>query len=193
MSETIIVVTYLFLMPILIGVEVYILKNDKGKYLRVSYKGLKSILKIENTDKNKLAEEIELFYFRYSQEKPGIQKFFPNVIVWIDSIILRIDLDYGYVNNLKENIVLFKEIRNILAMKYPYSKCENYQQDILMDIDKLKTKENETIIYNVSRRIENEFIKLISDNKRNKKNNIISTLIGIVGILISVLMGVINF
>lgn len=193
MSETIIVATYLILMPILIIVEIYILKNDKGKYLRISYKGLKSILKMENTDKNMLAEEIELFYFRYSQENPGIKKFFPNVIVWIDSIILRIELDYGYANILKENIILLKEIRNILALKYPYSKCENYQQDILMDINKLKTKENETIIYNVSRRIEDEFIKLIGDNKRNKRNNIISTLIGIIGILISVLMGVINF
>ncbi len=89
MSE--IIITYIILMPILIGAEVYILRNDKGKYLRTSYRGLKSILKIDNISKNDLAKETELFYFRYSQERPGIKKFFPNVIVWIDSIILRIE------------------------------------------------------------------------------------------------------
>ena len=193
MDETIIIVTYIILMPILIVAEIYILRNDKGKYVRVSSKGLMSILKIENIDKNKLAEEVELFYYRYSQERPGIKKFFPNVIVWIDSIIFRIDLDYGYVKDLKDNVGLLKESRELLAIKYPYSKCENYQQDILIDIDKLKTNENESIVYNISRRIEDEFLKLVGDNEKNRRNNVISTIIGIVGILISILMGVIKF
>lgn len=193
MSEIIIIITYIILMPILIGAEVYILRNDKGKYLRTSYRGLKSILKIDNISKNDLAKETELFYFRYSQERPGIKKFFPNVIVWIDSIILRIDLDNGYTKDLKDNVILFKEIRDILALKYPYSKCENYQQDILIDIDKLKTNGNETVVDNISRRIEDEFLKLTGDNKKNKRNNTISTLIGVVGILISILMGIIKF
>lgn len=188
MSEIIIIITYIILMPILIGAEVYILRNDKGKYLRTSYRGLKSILKIDNISKNDLAKETELFYFRYSQERPGIKKFFPNVIVWIDSIILRIDLDNGYTKDLKDNVILFKEIRDILALKYPYSKCENYQQDILIDIDKLKTNGNETVVDNISRRIEDEFLKLTGDNKKNKRNNTISTLIGVVGILISILI-----
>ena len=193
MNENIIIVTYLILMPIIIGAEIYILRNDKGKYLRNSYRGLKSILKIENIDKDDLAKEIELFYFRYSQERPGMKKFFPNVIVWIDSIILRIDLNFGYTNEFKENVILFKEAREILAEKYPYNKCENYQQDILLDIEKLKTHENESIVYNIIRRIEDEFLKLSSDNKKNKRNNIISTLIGVIGILISILMGLIKF
>lgn len=193
MDESIIIITYVILMPILIGAEIYILRNDKGKYLRSSYRGLKSILKAENMTKNDLAEEIELFYFRYSQEKPGMKKFFPNVIVWIDSIILRVDLNYGYANEFKESVILLKDARNILARKYPYSKCENYQQDILLDVEKLKTQENESIVYNILRRIEDEFLKLSGDNKRNKRNNTISTLIGVIGILISILMGIIKF
>ena len=106
---------------------------------------------------------------------------------------LLIDLDNGYTKDLKDNVILFKEIRDILALKYPYSKCENYQQDILIDIDKLKTNGNETVVDNISRRIEDEFLKLTGDNKKNKRNNTISTLIGVVGILISILMGIIKF
>ncbi len=102
-------------------------------------------------------------------------------------------MDNGYTKDLKDNVILFKEIRDILALKYPYSKCENYQQDILIDIDKLKTNGNETVVDNISRRIEDEFLKLTGDNKKNKRNNTISTLIGVVGILISILMGIIKF
>lgn len=193
MVESIIISTYIILVPILIGAEIYVLSNDKGKYLRNCYKGLKSILKIENISKDTLAKEIELFYFRYSQEKPGMKKFFPNVITWIDAIIIRIDLNYGYANEFKENVILLKEARDILAEKYPYSKCENYQQDILLDIEKLKTHENESIVYNILRRIEDEFLKLSSDNKKNKRSSTISTLIGVIGILVSILIGLIKF
>lgn len=187
-------ILYIIFIFILFLIEMYILSNDKIKYIRISCRGLNSILKeIENKNKDDLAKEIEQFYITFLQEKPIVKKFFPDVITWIDSILFRIDLNSKSCIILKENRYLIKDIRDILKKKYPYGKYKSFQQDILSDIRRIKTEENKIIVDNIISRIENEFTRLTNDNNKNERNNKISTLTGIIGILVSILMALINF
>lgn len=188
------IILYSILIFILVLIEVYLLSNDKIKYIRISCDALNSIIKeIQNDNVNLLAKEIEQFYIRFKQEKPKIKKFFPDVVSWIDSIIYRIDLNYKYCKFLKENINFIKSARDVLAEKYPYSKFKSFQQDILLDINKIETEDNKIVVDNIIGRIENEFTRLTNDNNKNERNNRISTLTGIIGILVSIIMALINF
>ena len=81
-----------------------------------------------------------------------------------------------------------KNARDLLAKNNPYNKCEKYQQGILNDISRLQTKENEIVVQNIINRTEEEFLRLTGEVEKNNKLNMISILIGISGIIVSVLM-----
>lgn len=178
--------------------EVLILSNDKYKYLRKSYKPLLSICEnscIENLQFNSecFSNEINRFYNEYLQEVPQLKKFYPNVVVWIDAIIFRIDIGTERASDLKQYVNNLKAARDILEIKNPFNKCEKYQQGILCDIAKMKTAENEILIQNIINRTEEEFLKLSSDIKKNNRLNIVSIAIGTLGIIVSILMAIIKF
>lgn len=211
MNEIVIVFLYFFLLIVLIIVEIILLQNDKGKYLITSYKALENIFgedddsykymcngnsfRLTTSDKTVPDKTllINRFYEEYAQEDSRIKKFFPNVVIWLDAIIFRIDCGHKKTRRLKDNIKELKEIRDKLECMYPFNKCEKYQQDILHDIQKLETNENKIIISNIVKRTEDEFIRLSRDINKNNKANRISIIIGIIGIVVSICMAFVKF
>lgn len=178
--------------------EVWILSNDKNRYLRISCKSLKSIcedyIDIEKPfSEEGFSTEISRFYNEYIQEMPQLKKFYPNVVVWIDAIIFRVDFGSTYASVLKQYTYNLKVARDLLEKKNPFNKCEKYQQGILYDIEKVKTSENEILVQNIINRTEEEFLRLSGDIKKNNRLNIVSIAIGIIGIVVSIIMAIIKF
>lgn len=182
----IIIVYFVFV----IGAFIYLSYNNKAVYIKTSYKALANICKAnDKQDINIISKEIERFYDGYVQEDAHIEKFFPNVVLWLDAIIFRIDS--GKLSPLKEYGSILKNARDQLEKQNPFNKCEKYQQDILHDLSKIDA--NEIVVRNIIKRTENEFIRLTIDVKKNERNNKISILVGIAGILVSIIMTVITF
>ena len=189
MNTVTFIILYCIILSVAIIIEIYILHNDKRRYIRRSYIGLLSILSKRDEYKYEdFVNEIERFYDRYYQARPAIKKSFPNVIIWLDEIIFRIDIGIGHSGKLEEYNMMLKDVRNTLGLRYPFCKCEEYQQSILQDISKIRNKDNEALIDNIINRTEEEFLKLSSDIKKNQFQNAISIMIGIIGIIVSVLM-----
>lgn len=189
---------YVILLILLVIIEVYLLANDKSSYLNISYKSLKSICETLLTDgsipnSKSLSNELTRFYNEYTQEMPQIKKFYPNVVVWTDAVIFRIDCGNKKAGILKQYIQPLKEARDLLEKENPFNRCEKYQQSILCDIEKIKTSENGILVQNILIRTEEEFLRLTGDIKKNNRLNIVSIAIGIIGIVVSVLMAVIKF
>ena len=194
--ETFLVI-YVILILLMIVFEIWILSNDKSKYLRISYKALMSICeefsKGEMTfDDKKFSYEITRFYNEYIQEMPQLKKFYPNVVVWLDAIIFSIYFGTKSASILKQYTYNLKTVRDILVKENPFNKCEKYQQGILCDIEKMKTSENEILVQNIVNRTEEEFLRLSGEIKKNNRLNIISIAIGSLGIVVSILMAMIK-
>ena len=194
MEELMFFIGYLSVLFLVIVLEVYILLNNKGEYLRRSYKAIEKICsECTPTNLSILEKEIKRFYDEYVQEDAQIKKFFPNVVIWLDAIIFRIDCGYKSAYILEEYGNSLKIIRDELEKKNPFNKCEKYQQDILCDISKLQTTQNEIVVQNILKRTEDEFIRLSIDIKKNARANKISITIGIAGILVSIIMAFVSF
>lgn len=189
---------YMFLIIIMVICEVWILSNDVGRYLRISYRSLKSICedmcKEEKVCSSQdLTHEINRFYNEYVQEMPQLKKLYPNIVVWLDAVIFKIDSGSKKASVLKQYTYSLKAARDILELENPFNKCEKYQQGILCDIAKLKTSENEIIVQNIINRTEEEFLRLSGDIKKNNRLNVVSIAIGVIGIIVSILMAIIKF
>ena len=136
------IVAYICLLVVLCIVEIRILSNDKSQYVRRTCIALKNICEnedIENEDSQylvkKLSDEMVRFYDEYVQEKPQIKKVFPNVVIWIDAIIFRIDCGFKSCLILQDYRKIIKAARDVIVKKHKFSRCEKYQQGILYDID----------------------------------------------------------
>lgn len=197
MGELIFMISYIAIMILLVVAEIYLLSNDKVRYLNTSYKALSNICSKNRNDESYdlglFANEINRFYDEYVQEVPKIKKFFPNVVMWIDSIIFSVDCGNKRADVLKEHVSFLKDARDRLEQDNPFNKCERHQQDILRDISRMETNENEIVVQNIIKRTEEEFIRLCGDARKNEKANKISIAIGIIGIVVSIIMGAITF
>ena len=194
MEAVIFLIVYFVIMVVAIGLEIYLSFNNKGQYLRTSYKALESLCKSAKEKNIDISpKEVNRFYEEYIQEDTQTKKFFPNVVVWMDAIIFRIDCGYKHAKVLKEYEDSLKCIRDELETQNPFNKCEKYQQDILRDISRVSTKENEIIVQNIIKRTEEEFIRLSTDIKKNARSNNVSITIGIAGIVVSIIMAFIKF
>lgn len=197
MSAEVFLIIYLFMIVVMVFAEILMLTNNKGQHLKTSYKSLKGIcenITDDNIQDNEeiLSREIIRFYNEYVQEEPRIKKFFPNVVVWIDAIIFRVDCGYKNASVLNDYKAILKKSRDILEEKNPFNKCEKYQQGILCDMSKIKTQENEIIVQNIISRTEEEFLRLSGDVRKNNILNLVSIAIGIIGIVVSILMALMN-
>ncbi len=191
-------VIYVVLLIVMIICEIWILSNDKSRYLRISYKSLKSICETYckediTLDSKGFSFEINRFYNEFLQEIPQLKKYYPNVVVWLDAIIFRIDYGKKSATVLKQYTYSLKAARDVLEIENPFNKCEKYQQGILCDIEKMKSPENEILVQNIINRTEEEFLRLSGDIKKNNRLNIISIAIGVIGIVVSILMAMIKF
>lgn len=190
MNEIVFLIIYFLMITISIIYLRYYNKHDRAGYMKVCCKQLETML--ENfdmvEDSYAMAKEIERLYDGYANEIPSVKIVFPNVIVWIDAAIFRIDSKYGYAKELRKYSKEIKNARDVLVYKYPYCKCNPVQQDILKDINKIKDKSNEVVVDNIIARTEKEFLRTLEDIKKNERKDNISVMIGIIGIVVSILM-----
>ena len=191
MSAEIFLLIYVLLIIFMIMIELLAIKNNKGPYLKTSYQALK-IISDKSDNIEDLSKGIVRFYNEYVQEQPQILRFFPNVIIWIDAIIFRIDSGYKSALILVDNVDEIKNARDILEAKNPYNKCEKYQQGILCDISKLETTENSIVVHNLLDRTEEEFLRLSCEIQKNNRLNVTSIAIGVIGIIVSILMAMLK-
>lgn len=191
MSAEIFLLIYVLLIIFMIMIELLAIKNNQGPYLKTSYQALK-IISDKSDNIEDLSKGIVRFYNEYVQEQPQILRFFPNVIVWIDAIIFRIDSGYKSALILVDNVDEIKNARDILEAKNPYNKCEKYQQGILCDISKLETTENSIVVHNLLDRTEEEFLRLSCEIQKNNRLNVTSIAIGVIGIIVSILMAMLK-
>ena len=166
---------YVILIIIAIILEVYLLANDKYRYVRVSINHLSTVLqRNKNIDTiNLMAKELNRLYIEYVREYAKFKKFYPNIIV------SQILID-------KSSII--KDARDLLEKERPFYQCNEYQQEILNDVTKLKNEDNSIVVKNILDRIITEFNRQNYDNTRNRILNSVSLIIGITGILVSVIL-----
>ena len=183
---------YVILIIIAIILEVYLLANDKYRYryVRVSINHLSTVLqRNENIDTiNLMAKELNRLYTEYVREYAKFKKFYPNIIVWLDAIIFRLDTYKKISQILIDKSSIIKDARDLLEKERPFYQCNEYQQEILNDVTKLKNGDNSIVVKNILDRIITEFIRQNHDNTRNRILNSVSLIIGITGILVSVIM-----
>lgn len=192
-SEMIVVFTLMLLIYALI-IPFILNTDDKIKHIKWSALALKNVLKnCEQKDIKSVSKEVQLLYDEYVQEKPSAKKYFSNVIVWLDTIILRINTETKSVKCVSGYYEVLKNVRELLDETIPYSNCTQYQQGILNDMYGLRTDKNKAIVDNIIGRTESEFLRLQSDIRKNDRSNKLSLMIGILGIAISVLLAIIKF
>lgn len=192
-SEMIVVFTLMLLIYALI-IPFILNTDDKIKHIKWSALALKNVLKnCEQKDIKSISKEVQLLYDEYVQEKPSAKKYFSNVIVWLDTIILRINTETKSVKCVSGYYEVLKNVRELLDETIPYSNCTQYQQGILNDMYGLRTDKNKAIVDNIIGRTESEFLRLQSDIRKNDRSNKLSLMIGILGIAISVLLAIIKF
>ena len=177
---------YVILIIIAIILEVYLLANDKYRYVRVSINHLSTVLqRNENIDTiNLMAKELNRLYTEYVREYAKFKKFYPNIIVWLDAIIFRLDTYKKISQILIDKSSIIKDARDLLEKERPFYQCNEYQQEILNDVTKLKNGDNSIVVKNILDRIITEFIRQNHDNTRNRILNSVSLIIGITGILV---------
>ena len=181
---------YVILIIIAIILEVYLLANDKYRYVRVSINHLSTVLqRNENIDTiNLMAKELNRLYTEYVREYAKFKKFYPNIIVWLDAIIFRLDTYKKISQILIDKSSIIKDARDLLEKERPFYQCNEYQQEILNDVTKLKNEDNSIVVKNILDRIITEFNRQNYDNTRNRILNSVSLIIGITGILVSVIL-----
>lgn len=181
---------YVILIIIAIILEVYLLANDKYRYVRVSINHLSTVLqRNKNIDTiNLMAKELNRLYIEYIREYAKFKKFYPNIIVWLDAIIFRLDTYKKISQILIDKSSIIKDARDLLEKERPFYQCNEYQQEILNDVTKLKNEDNSIVVKNILDRIITEFNRQNYDNTRNRILNSVSLIIGITGILVSVIL-----
>lgn len=181
---------YVILIIIAIILEVYLLANDKYRYVRVSINHLSTVLqRNKNIDTiNLMAKELNRLYIEYVREYAKFKKFYPNIIVWLDAIIFRLDTYKIISQILIDKSSIIKDARDLLEKERPFYQCNEYQQEILNDVTKLKNEDNSIVVKNILDRIITEFNRQNYDNTRNRILNSVSLIIGITGILVSVIL-----
>lgn len=181
---------YVILIIIAIILEVYLLANDKYRYVRVSINHLSTVLqRNKNIDTiNLMAKELNRLYIEYVREYAKFKKFYPNIIVCLDAIIFRLDTYKKISQILIDKSSIIKDARDLLEKERPFYQCNEYQQEILNDVTKLKNEDNSIVVKNILDRIITEFNRQNYDNTRNRILNSVSLIIGITGILVSVIL-----
>ena len=180
MENELIVLTVLIMLYIIMvfGIVYWLSLNidEKQNHIKKTARGLKNVLKEydkeEMVDIQKVSDDVKLLYDEYIQELPNVKKIFPNIIVWLDSILLQLSLERKRVQPLEKYYKLLKNVRDFLNTNNPYSNCTQYQQGILKDINGLKSEHN---------------------IKKNERSNKLSIMIGVVGIIISIILAIIKF
>ena len=97
-------------------------------------------------------------YTEYVREYAKFKKFYPNIIVWLDAIIFRLDTYKKISQILIDKSSIIKDARDLLEKERPFYQCNEYQQEILNDVTKLKNGDNSIVVKNILDRIITELL-----------------------------------
>lgn len=185
-----IVTAYFIILAICFGYIFWFYSRDRSSYMKIACKRLESTIQCMGEDLTKLDEEIERLYIGYANNVPSVKKVYPNVVVWLEDIVYRINADFRYASSLRKHIKEIKSARDKLCEKYPFYECEKYQQEILESlkkIEKAKDGTNESmIIENLIARIREEFAKLNKETQKDKKINLLSIFVTVASIIVTI-------
>lgn len=185
-----IIITYFVMLVVFFVYFWWSYSRDRNSYMKVACKRLKTTIQCMDGDLTKLDEEIEKLYIGYANNIPSVKKVYPNVVVWLEDIVYRINADFKYASGLRENAKEIKSARDRLCEKYPFYECERYQQEILESLKKLnnsKDRPNESIIIeNLITRIREEFAKLNKETKKDRRFNSVAIFFTVVSIIVTI-------
>lgn len=187
-EEVIAVIIVLIIYVLLVMFALLLTMDDKGVHIKRSSRGIRNVLdefKETEVDINTVANRIQLFYEQYVQENPSSKKYFNNSISWLDAVLVKVCIGRNVGSLSREDYSILVAVREQLNEEQPYSNCSVYQQGILRDMKEFETEENHAFINNIIGRTESEFIRLKQDIKKNEKANKLSTIIGVVGIILT--------
>lgn len=141
-----------------------------------------------------LTEEITRYYNSYARHNPAVHKRYACIVNWIDDVLMQTNMFDGqkfkWGSWFSPYYGTLERVQALLEQRFPFYKCTAAQVQILRDIAALETSAGST--EELLRKSENEFIRLNSDGKKNEQNNRISIVIGITGILVSVLLTILQ-
>lgn len=183
----IIIYTVLILLGIIIAVD----RRDYTKSLCI---GVETLLKkCEDEDVVEILSQMQRFYGNYIQFNPGAKRYYPSFSYWINYVMLQINLN----RKITKRINQYEDILNKVIEQYesdnPFNKCTDYQQNLLRDMKEVINDDNKIVLSNIIYRTEEEFIRLSTEIKKNDKLNRLSIGIGVLGIVVSVVVAIINF
>lgn len=188
---TLLLITYFILLILFVVITIYLCFRDRNSYMKVACQRLLSTIKCMNYDLEDLECEIEKVYMCYSSNVPSVKRLYPNVVMWIEDVVYRINTDNGYARELRPYIKELRIARDKLAEKYPFADCEKYQQEILRDLKKIEfigaDSNSDIIIENLISRIKGEFNKLNLEVKKNNLINHISIFFTILSIIVTII------
>lgn len=184
-----VIIIYAGLIPL-----AFIIAEDRRAYTKSLYIGVETLLKkYQDRDIVEILSQLQRFYENYIQFNPGVKRYYPSFIYWINYVMLQINLN----RKITKKISPYQDILNKVIEKYesenPFNKCTDYQQNLLRDLKEIINDNNEIMLLNIIHRTEEEFIRLSTETKKNDKLNRVSIGIGVLGIVVSIGIAIIKF
>lgn len=170
----------------------YTVIYDRVSLACISIKSIANSLgKAKEISEEQLVAKLELIYGELTKELPRFNTFFPNIVTWINCVVSKLEIRKNLPDEIKDNngFAKLRAARDIIEKQFPYAELNQVQQSILIEIDSSNGEEKE---FNLSKRLYEEFCNQNKIEKKVRRQEIISNVIGLTGILISILMGVIS-
>lgn len=143
-----------------------------------------------------LTDEIANYYSSYARHNPSVHKRYACIVNWIDDVLMQTNMFDGkkhkwgsWFNSYYE---ILEQVQALLGQRYPFYRCTSGQVQILQDITALKKSGSPSSVEEILEKTEREFVRLNGEGKKNERNNLLSIVIGVAGILVSVLLTILQ-
>lgn len=159
--------------------------SHRNVHRRYVYNGIATIIERNYSSKNmeKMILETECLYYTCCRFYKDLYKVYPNIVFVFDDIHAVINtkikskvVGKKTIKTFEDKYEMFGKVYDELRKKYPFYEFSEKQQLILRELEG-----NNTIL----EKLQNEFKIENLDRQKNEKNNIISIMIGVIGIIIS--------
>lgn len=166
----------------------YYMYKDYDGYMKISCSRIKSVMtKFGDKDIQVIVNEIENIYFVYSRNVPQFKSVYPDIVVWMEDIVYRVECDFLYTKKLQKYLDQLIQVRIILSNKYPFSNYSIIQQDILSDVKKLYASEDDIVVNSIILRIKDQFSRINIEEKRINRFNKLSFIITAVSVIVTII------
>lgn len=209
MIEIIVVLLYLLIMIIGFVFEINYIFNIKisNNIKKSLFKGISNIIqqnKENYKDENKSefkdsAKELQVYYEYFYSRNFKYMKDLNDIIAVLNYIFMLLNIND--IKNLKrKNLYELREEKEIIyrlikyfTRLYPYKEFTDNQQKILKEIQLSSECDFNNVKLFILDELKEEFYKLNVDIKINKKNNKITLIFTIIGLIVSIAFGIVSF